>query len=191
MGVEKETTDAGDGVTFPKSGDKLKMHYTGTLADGGKQFDSSRDRGSLFEVTIGVGQVIKGWDEGVVQMSLGERAVLHISSDFGYGASGAGADIPPNADLDFDVRLVAINGKQAFYSQAHFDKFKAKLEAWRDKEKEKYSTKPEYREKKDAKHGGEPVEADGKFSNAAFDAFLDGEVEKGLAAVLAKDESEW
>merc|ERR1712196_359263 len=142
MGVTKDITDAGDGKTFPSKGDTLKMHYTGTLADGGKQFDSSRDRGSLFEFTIGVGQVIKGWDEGVVQMSLGERAVLHISSDFGYGERGAGDDIPPNADLDFDVRLVAINGKQAFYSQSHYDKFQTKLEAWREKEKTKYAEKP-------------------------------------------------
>ena len=66
--ARKETVEAGDGITFPKPGDRLKMHYTGTLAEGGKQFDSSRDRGSLFEVTIGVGQVIKGWDEGMVKM---------------------------------------------------------------------------------------------------------------------------
>ena len=101
------------------------------------------------------------------------------------------ADIPPNADLKFDVRLVAINGKQAFYTQNHFDKFKRKLLAWRGKEKEKYRTNAEYREKKDSKHGGEPVETDGDFSNPAFDAFLDSEVDKGLAAVVVKDESEW
>merc|ERR1712188_163349 len=102
--------------------------------------------------TIGVGQVIKGWDEGVIQMSLGERAVLHISSDFGYGANGAGADIPPNADLEFDVRLVAINGKQSFYSEKHAETFKAKLESWKEKELNKYDSKEEYKAKKDAKH---------------------------------------
>merc|ERR1712010_191392 len=147
-GVPKDTIEEGDGKTYPQKGDKLKMHYTGTLADGGKQFDSSRDRGSLFEFTIGVGQVIKGWDEGVIQMSLGERAVLHISSDFGYGANGAGADIPPNADLEFDVRLVAINGKQGFYSEKHAETYRSKLDQWKQKELTKYDEKPEYKEEK-------------------------------------------
>ena len=73
------------------------------------KFDSSRDRGQPFSFTIGVGQVIKGWDEGVMQMSLGEKATLDITSDYGYGARGAGGVIPPNADLLFDVELIAIN----------------------------------------------------------------------------------
>merc|ERR1711959_288353 len=108
MGVTVETITPGDGKTFPKRGDKLTMHYTGTLTDGSK-FDSSRDRGSPFQFTIGVGQVIKGWDEGVIQMSVGQRATLKITSDFGYGARGAGGVIPPNADLNFDVELLQIN----------------------------------------------------------------------------------
>jgi len=91
------------------------MHYTGTLAADGSKFDSSRDRdpstAGAFTFQIGVGQVIKGWDEGVMKMSIGQRANLKISADFGYGESGAGADIPPNADLCFDVELLAINGK--------------------------------------------------------------------------------
>jgi len=108
MGVDIVTTAPGDGVNFPKKGDKLTMHYTGTLTNGDK-FDSSRDRGKPFNFQIGVGQVIKGWDEGVIKMSVGQRANLTISPDFGYGAQGAGGVIPPNATLIFDVELIKIN----------------------------------------------------------------------------------
>ena len=104
-----ETITEGDGETFPKKGDKLTMHYTGTLAADGTQFDSSRDRGKPFEFQIGVGQVIKGWDQGVIQMSVGQRAKLCIPSALGYGRRGAGGKIPPNADLIFDVELIAIS----------------------------------------------------------------------------------
>lgn len=85
------------------------MHYVGTLASNGKKFDASRDRGRPFSFNIGTGRVIRGWDEGVMQISLGEIAVLHITSDYGYGSAGAGGVIPPNADLDFEVELLAIN----------------------------------------------------------------------------------
>lgn len=110
MGVEKTIIKEGDGKTYPKQGDKLTMHYVGTLASNGNKFDSSRDKGRPFKFTIGVGQVIQGWDDGVIQMSLGEKAVLAISSDFGYGSRGAGGIIPPNADLNFEVELLEING---------------------------------------------------------------------------------
>eukprot|EP00754_Rhynchopus_humris_P046331 Rhum_TRINITY_DN5846_c0_g1::Rhum_TRINITY_DN5846_c0_g1_i1::g.18596::m.18596/K09568/FKBP1; FK506-binding protein 1 len=108
MGVTKTTITPGDGQNFPKAGDRLSMHYTGTLTDG-KKFDSSVDRGQPFQFQIGVGQVIKGWDEGVIQMSLGEKATLNITADYGYGARGAGGVIPPNADLVFEVELLKIN----------------------------------------------------------------------------------
>lgn len=88
-------------VSFPQ-------HYVGTLASNGKKFDSSRDRGQPFRFKIGVGEVIRGWDDGVLQMSLGEKAELHISSDYGYGRDGAGDVIPPNADLVFEVELMKI-----------------------------------------------------------------------------------
>eukprot|EP00164_Ancoracysta_twista_P001885 GFYU01002477.1.p1 GENE.GFYU01002477.1~~GFYU01002477.1.p1 ORF type:complete len:142 (-),score=48.40 GFYU01002477.1:120-500(-) len=113
MGVTKTTSKEGDNETYPKAGDELGMHYVGTLKSDGSEFDSSRRKGRVFKFKIGVGMVIKGWDEGVMQMSLGERATLDITSDFGYGARGAGGVIPPNADLMFDVELLSINGKQA------------------------------------------------------------------------------
>jgi len=104
-----ESMAPGDGVTYPKPGDELTMHYTGTLAATGEKFDSSRDRGEPFTFQIGVGEVIRGWDVGVMKMSLGERATLRIPSDMGYGERGAGNDIPPGADLVFDVELLKIN----------------------------------------------------------------------------------
>ena len=103
-----KTVAAGDGANRPAAGDTLSMHYVGTLAANGMKFDSSRDRGTPFKFTIGVGQVIKGWDSGVMQMSLGERAELEIPSVMGYGARGAGRVIPPHADLVFDVELLEI-----------------------------------------------------------------------------------
>ncbi|MGC0422767.1 FKBP-type peptidyl-prolyl cis-trans isomerase [Embleya sp. AB8] len=107
MGVQIEIMQPGDGVC-PKSGDKVTVHYTGTLTNGAK-FDSSRDRNSPFVFTLGQGEVIRGWDVGVAQMQLGERSKLTISPDYGYGARGAGGAVPPNATLIFDVELLKIN----------------------------------------------------------------------------------
>mmetsp|Transcript_31564 Transcript_31564/g.42652 ORF Transcript_31564/g.42652 Transcript_31564/m.42652 type:complete len:115 (+) Transcript_31564:3-347(+) len=108
-GVTKEVLKPGDGVHFPKPGDTVSMNYVGTLSATGKKFDSSLDRGQPFVTQIGVGRVIRGWDEGVPSMSLGEKAVLRIKSDYAYGAHGAGGVIPPNADLNFEVELLKIN----------------------------------------------------------------------------------
>ena len=108
MGVEVETITAGDGENFPKKGQTVKVHYTGTLVDG-TEFDSSRNR-EKFTFKLGVGQVIKGWDEGVAQMSKGQRAKLTCTPDYGYGARGAGGVIPPNATLIFDVELFDFSG---------------------------------------------------------------------------------
>jgi len=92
-----------------KKGDTLEMHYTGTLEDG-TQFDSSIGRGP-FKFTPGVGQVIKGWDQGLVGMCIGEKRKLTIPSHLGYGERGAGGKIPPNAKLIFEVELLDIKGK--------------------------------------------------------------------------------
>ncbi|CAO3613912.1 unnamed protein product [Cunninghamella blakesleeana] len=100
MGVTIDTTKAGDGVNFPKKGDTVTIHYTGTLLDG-KKFDSSRDRNSPFQTAIGVGRVIKGWDEGVLQLSVGQQARLTCSPDYAYGKNGIPGVIPPNATLVF------------------------------------------------------------------------------------------
>ncbi len=91
----------------PASGKNVTVHYTGYLLDG-KKFDSSVDRGKPFTFVIGYGQVIKGWDEGVATMKIGGKRKLIIPSTLGYGARGAGAVIPPNAELIFDVELIAI-----------------------------------------------------------------------------------
>ncbi|KAJ1990105.1 FK506 binding protein proline rotamase rapamycin-binding protein [Coemansia spiralis] len=108
MGVNIEVQQPGDQKNYPKRGDKITMHYVGTLEDG-KKFDSSRDRGKPFVCNIGVGQLIRGWDEGVPQMSLGEKARLTITSDYGYGDRGVPGLIPPQATLIFDVELIKIN----------------------------------------------------------------------------------
>ena len=104
-----EITQEGDGKNFPKPGDLITIHYTGTL-ENGKKFDSSRDRGKPFQCTIGVGQVIIGWDVGIPKLSVGSRAQLIIPGQEGYGSSGFPGLIPPNATLIFDVELLSING---------------------------------------------------------------------------------
>ncbi|ORX54494.1 FK506-binding protein 1 [Hesseltinella vesiculosa] len=108
MGVTIETITPGDGKNFPKSGDTVSIHYTGTLQDGSK-FDSSRDRGQPFQCRIGQGQVIDGWDKGVPQLSIGQRAKLICTPDSAYGARGIPGVIPPNSTLIFDVELLKIN----------------------------------------------------------------------------------
>ena len=127
MGVQIETLKPGDGTTFPQSGQKVgrekysevrsghwslycnsqvSCHYVLTL-ESGKKVDSSRDRGRPFMFTLGKKEVIEGWEQGIAQMSKGQRAKLTISSDLGYGPRGTGP-IPGNATLIFDVELLMI-----------------------------------------------------------------------------------
>ena len=109
-GLQITDIKVGTGAT-PKPGQICVMHYTGWLYEKGqkgKKFDSSVDRKEPFEFTIGKGQVIKGWDEGVATMKVGGQRTLIIPPELGYGARGAGGVIPPNATLMFDVELLDI-----------------------------------------------------------------------------------
>jgi FKBP-type peptidyl-prolyl cis-trans isomerase len=103
-----EITDdvLGTGKTA-ESGKKIKVHYTGTLMNGTK-FDSSLDRGQPFELVLGQGQVIKGWDQGIVGMKEGGKRKLVIPFDLAYGEAGHPPNIPPKAALKFDVELVSV-----------------------------------------------------------------------------------
>lgn len=94
-----------------KAGDTVMVDYTGWLDEGtkkGKKFDSSHDRAKPFSFLLGGGRVIKGWDEGVAGMKVGGKRILYIPPKLGYGARGAGRDIPPNADLIFEVDLLEV-----------------------------------------------------------------------------------
>jgi peptidylprolyl isomerase len=105
-GLAYQDLVAGSGPT-PTAGKLVRVHYTGWLQNGTK-FDSSLDRGQPFEFPIGAGQVIPGWDEGVMTMKVGGKRKLVIPPQLGYGAAGAGSDIPPNATLTFEVILLDV-----------------------------------------------------------------------------------
>lgn len=108
--MEKPTIEVlkvGEGAEI-KNGDKATVHYTGTL-ENGQKFDSSLDRGQPFEFFLGAGQVIKGWDLGVLGMKIGEKRKLVIPSSLGYGERGVPGAIPANATLIFEVELLKIN----------------------------------------------------------------------------------
>jgi FKBP-type peptidyl-prolyl cis-trans isomerase len=93
--------------TKAEKGMMVDVHYTGFLTDG-KVFDSSIERGNPISFELGTGSVIKGWDEGIALMNIGDKYRLIIPADLGYGTNGAGSDIPPNATLLFDVELVNV-----------------------------------------------------------------------------------
>ncbi len=109
-GLQYEDTKVGTGAS-PQKGQTAVVHYTGWLWENGakgKKFDSSVDRGTPFSFPVGMGRVIKGWDEGVATMKVGGQRVLLIPPDLGYGSRGAGAAIPPNATLIFEVELIEV-----------------------------------------------------------------------------------
>jgi len=112
-GVKKKIIqEAPEGASGPPpNGNEVEAHYTGTLSSDGSKFDSSRDRGKPFKFTIGQGMVIKGWDEGFASMKVGEHAILKVRSDYGYGDSGSPPQIPPKAELLFDVELLDFKEK--------------------------------------------------------------------------------
>lgn len=105
-GLKVEILQEGNGPVA-KKGQTVVVHYTGTL-ENGQKFDSSRDRGEPFSFVLGAGKVIRGWDEGLALMNVGSRARLTIPPQLGYGSTGAGGVIPPNATLIFDVELLGV-----------------------------------------------------------------------------------
>jgi len=108
--LQKKDIVVGDGAEA-KSGDSVSVQYVGAIYDTGKEFDASWDRGQPFTFTLGGGQVIKGWDEGVEGMKVGGRRELIIPPDLGYGAQGSPPTIPANATLVFVVDLKSVKGK--------------------------------------------------------------------------------
>ena len=102
--IEDLTVGNGDEAT---PGNTVVVHYTGWLTNGSK-FDSSKDRNDPFSFRLGAGQVIRGWDQGVVGMKIGGKRKLTIPPELGYGSHGAGGVIPPNATLVFEVELLAV-----------------------------------------------------------------------------------
>ena len=138
-GILKKILQEGSGDESPPQGYEVTAHYTGTLDDGTK-FDSSRDRGQPFKFTIGQGQVIKGWDEGFATMKKGEKAILRIREDYGYGKHGSGS-IPGGATLTFDVELIKFEAKKKEKWELSSEEKIAQASCFKDKGTEAFKEK--------------------------------------------------
>jgi FKBP-type peptidyl-prolyl cis-trans isomerase len=101
-----------------KVGDHIAIHYVATLADTGAEFDSSRARGQPFELDVGRGRVIRGWDQGMIGMRVGGTRRVTIPPSFGYGDPGAPPLVPPKSTLIFEIELLSVNAKKAAASRA-------------------------------------------------------------------------
>ncbi|CAD8075852.1 unnamed protein product [Paramecium sonneborni] len=101
----------GSNSNYPEKGDQVKVHYTGKLLDGTK-FDSSKDRNQPFDFRVGIGQVIKCWDDVVLNLTLGDKVTVICPSDTAYGSRGAGRVIPPNSDLQFDIEMLGFRDQE-------------------------------------------------------------------------------
>jgi FK506-binding protein 1 len=116
MGVTRTVLKPGKGRT-PVKGEVVKVHYVCKLADADQTvFDSSRERNKPLVFMIGIGSVIQGWDEGILEMQLGEVALLKVSADYGYGEEGMPPKIPPNSDLEFEVELLSAGDASTMFS---------------------------------------------------------------------------
>lgn len=102
--------EKGDEASYPKVGNKVTVHYTGTFPDTGAKFDSSKDRNSPFTFTLGQGQVIQCWDQVVARMSRGERIYVICPYKLAYGERGAGGSIPPKTDIAFEIEMISWTG---------------------------------------------------------------------------------
>lgn len=106
-GLKIKVLKEGSGQQMVENNNKVTVHYVGKLING-RKFDSSIDRGKPFEFTVGQGEVIQGWEKGVLKMRIGEKRQLTIPAELGYGAMGAGRTVPPNATLIFEIELLSI-----------------------------------------------------------------------------------
>ncbi|XP_042515821.1 peptidyl-prolyl cis-trans isomerase FKBP62-like isoform X2 [Macadamia integrifolia] len=130
QGLKKKLVKEGEGWDTPENDDEVEVHYTGTLLDG-TQFDSSRVKGTPFKFTLGQGQVIKGWDQGIKTMKKGENAIFTIPPELAYGELGSPPTIPPNATLQFDVELLSwVSVKDICKDGSIFKKILAEGEKW-------------------------------------------------------------
>jgi peptidylprolyl isomerase len=108
-GLKSWTLKEGSGAA-PTPGQEVGVEYTGWLTSGGSKFDSSLDSGNLLRFPVGMGRVIRGWDEGILLMKVGEKRQFEIPAELAYGDRGAGGVIPPGASLTFDIELVELGG---------------------------------------------------------------------------------